>query len=138
MGIAIDVEPTGDQEIQEYQNLDKQELINLLMRAKSALGGKVPSPVMTPSTAVESDTGIPKAVDAPNYPYLKYSLPPLRPVPNGKQNQGGSGGATMPTFDNANKENDANWNSTGDKSNDWNNNGATNEGTWGVGGGNGN
>jgi len=138
VGIEIDVEPSGDQEIQEYQNLDKQELINLLMRAKSALGGRVPSPPMTPSTPAESDTGVPRAVDVPSRPYSKYNLPPLRPIPNGNQSRGGGGVATTPKAEDANKENEGNWNPTGGNSNDWNNNGPSNEAAWGAGGGNGN
>lgn len=138
MGIEIDVEPSGDQEIQEYHNLDKQELINLLMRAKSALGGRVPSPPMTPSTPAESDTGVPKVVDAPSRPYLKYSLPPLRPIPNGNQSRAGGGVAAMPKVEDTNKENDGNWDPAGGNSNDWNNNGPANEAAWGAGGGNGN
>ena len=80
IGIEVDVEPTGDQEIQDLQNLDKQSLIEMLMRAKSALGGKVPSPPLVPSNPLaNSDVSLPMAVDAPSYSYLKYSLPPLRP-----------------------------------------------------------
>lgn len=50
------------------------------MRAKSALGGKVPSPPATPAPSTDSsEANAPVAVDAPKYGYLKYSLPPLRP-----------------------------------------------------------
>lgn len=79
-GIEVDVEPSSSQEVTELQNLDKHTLVEMLMRAKSALGGKVPSPPATPVTAAGSEDGIPVAVPAPSYPYLKYSLPPLRPM----------------------------------------------------------
>jgi len=137
LGIETDVEPSGDQEMQEYQNLDKQELINLLMRAKNALGGRVPSPPITPSAPVESDAGVPKVVDAPSYPYLKYNLPTLRSMPNGNRHRTG-GIATTPKVEEANKENDGNWNTTGGNSNNWNNNGPANDAAWAAGGGSGN
>lgn len=80
IGIQVNVEPTGDSEIQHLQNLDKQELIEMLIRAKGALGGKVPSPPATPSTSAQgSETGAPVAIGAPKQSYLKYSLPPFRP-----------------------------------------------------------
>lgn len=105
VGIEVEVEPTGDQEIQDLQNLDKQALVEMLMRAKGALGGKVPSPPATPSTpAAGSNSGVPVAVQAPSYPYLKYSLPPLRPMPNpGPRSTNESSSAVK--NDESNKEN---------------------------------
>lgn len=80
IGITVDVEPSSDQEIRNLQDLDKQALIEMLIRAKGALGGKVPSPPPTPSTpASGSDVSLPVAVDAPKHNYLRYSLPPSRP-----------------------------------------------------------
>jgi hypothetical protein len=111
----------------------------MLMRAKSALGGKVPSPPMTSSTPAGSDAGAPRALDAPSYPYLKYSLPPLRPIPNSNQRRTPSEVSPAPKTEDAIKENDANWNSAGGNSNDWNHNtGPTNVASWGAGGGSGN
>lgn len=112
------------------------------MRAKSALGGKVPSPPLTPSTPADSsDAGVPKALDAPSYPYLKYSLPPLRPVPNGNKHQMHSDTSFAPKIEDANKENDANWNTGGtaaNNNNDWSNTGPANDNSWNAGTGGGN
>ncbi len=139
VGIEVDMEPSGDQEIQAYQNFDKRELINLLMRAKSALGGKVPSPPMIPSAPTEgSEAGVPKAVDAPSYPYLKYSLPPLRPMPNGNQRCVESDVTATPKAEEANKENNGSWNTTDEDSNGMKTNGVTNNDSRGVVGGSGN
>lgn len=50
------------------------------MRAKSALGGKVPSPPATPTLSADSnEPSAPVAVDAPKHNFLRYCLPPLRP-----------------------------------------------------------
>lgn len=136
VGIEVDIEPSGDQEIQEYQNLDKQQLIDMVMRAKSLLGGRIPSPTKTISTPAEgSDISLPKAVDAPVYPYLKYNLPALRPSKSHKQQGPGSEATNAVKVDDSNKENETNWNTPNENSNDWNINGQTNQNTWGIGGG---
>lgn len=101
IGIVVDVEPSSDQEVRSLQDMDKQALIEMLIRAKGALGGKVPSPPATPSTpASGSEVSLPVAVDAPKYNYLKYSLPPSRPSILKKNSPAGSVASS-------NKENNA-------------------------------
>ena len=127
IGIEVDVEPTGDQEIQDLQILDKQSLIEMLMRAKSALGGKVPSPPLVPSIPLAgSDMSLPVAVDAPSYSYLKYSLPPLRPSnvksdrpsPAGSVSSGRQGSAGKENAQQG-QQNSGNWNASVNNNNDW-------------------
>ncbi|KAK5070608.1 hypothetical protein LTR64_000281 [Lithohypha guttulata] len=107
IGIEVDVEPSGDQEVRDLQDLDKQALIEMLLRAKGALGGRVPSPPLPPCMpASGSDTSLPVAIDAPKYNYLKYSLPPLRPS-NFKHNSPSPAGSVAGSKgSNENKEND--------------------------------
>lgn len=112
------------------------------MRAKSALGGKVPSPPPTPAgSARGSEVNAPIAIDAPKYAYLKYSLPPLRPnLANSrkrppseakseqKQGQASSG-----------KENNSGWDTSNNNNggggwDDTPNNNATAQGGWGASG----
>lgn len=124
-GIKIDVEPTGDMEVQELQNMDKQALVEMLMRAKSALGGKVPSPPATPALSTDSsEAKVPVAVDAPKYSFLKYSLPPLRPnLVNSARKPSSTGSKDSGGWDNQNNNGGNSWdnNETNNtKGNDWN------------------
>lgn len=82
VGIEIEAEPTGDEEVNALESLDKAELIKLVIRAKGALGGQIPTgPIQVPSsTATPSFEPVP--VEPPNYGYLKYNLPPGRNVSN--------------------------------------------------------
>lgn len=53
----------------------------MLVRAKSALGGKVPSPPPKPVTSgdeISSDHRLPVPVEPPNHQFLKYQMPPVR------------------------------------------------------------
>lgn len=131
IGIEIDVEPSSNQEVTDLQNLDKQTLVEMLMRAKSALGGKVPSPPSTPVPTAGSDELVPVTVPAPSYPYLKYNLPPLRPMTANSNRKASD--QTKSDQGLQNKENNARWDTT--------NNNATNNNSgdgWGNTNGNGN
>ena len=139
-GIDIETEPSGNEEVQAFQNLEKDELIKMLLRAKGALGGKIPSP---PPQAAEigddHEKGI--AIDPPRVDFLDYDLPP----PTLRGGNGGEGKKTTsadnannddwstPTTNNNNssKSNNDNWGSTA--------NNATSSGNkdWSSGGGGG-
>ncbi|RVX68024.1 hypothetical protein B0A52_08435 [Exophiala mesophila] len=82
VGIEIDAEPTGDDEVNALENLDKAALIQLVIRAKGALGGQIPEgrprvPSGTPTTAFD-----PEPVEPPSNSYLRYNLPPSRNISN--------------------------------------------------------
>lgn len=103
----------------------------MLLQAKTALGGKIPSAPPTPSTsATASDLG-PVAVEAPKLPYLKYSLPPLRPSNFSKKSTPSNSAAASKTSlvgkENvapAQNSSNGSWNndSSANNSNNWNNN----------------
>ncbi|EXJ54824.1 hypothetical protein A1O7_10165 [Cladophialophora yegresii CBS 114405] len=81
IGVDIVGEPTGDEEVNALENLDKTELIQLLLRAKGALGGTIPEPPPKPTpSAMNGFEQI--SVAAPDVSFLHYSLPPLRHVSN--------------------------------------------------------
>jgi hypothetical protein len=44
LGVEIDTEPSGNEEVQAFQNMDKDDLIQILLRAKGALGRQDPIP----------------------------------------------------------------------------------------------
>ncbi|KAI1626499.1 hypothetical protein EDD37DRAFT_350711 [Exophiala viscosa] len=81
-GIEVDVEPTGNEDVNELANLDKEELIQLVLRAKGALGGTIPDPPPKTSTAASSHTFEPVPVAPPEFEFLKYKLPPARNAAN--------------------------------------------------------
>ncbi|KIV84153.1 hypothetical protein PV11_06123 [Exophiala sideris] len=81
-GIEVDVEPTGNEDVNELANLDKEELIQLVLRAKGALGGTIPDPPPKTSTPASSHTFEPVAVPPPEFEFLKYKLPPARNAAN--------------------------------------------------------
>ncbi len=77
MKVKIDTEPSGDEEMQSFQNMAKDDLIEMLVRAKGALGGKIPSPPPASSNdAKKLLKGI--VVDAPTHDFLEYDLPEPR------------------------------------------------------------
>ncbi|OAL39171.1 hypothetical protein AYO20_01489 [Fonsecaea nubica] len=123
IGVEITAEPSPNEDINALENLDKAELIQLVLRAKGALGGTIPSPPpkVTP-TSVNSFEQVP--VDAPDVGFLRYSLPRMRnasnvvglgiglsPAPN-NQNNGGN-----VSQGNSNSNNKSNWNKG--SNNDW-------------------
>lgn len=79
VGIEVDTEPSGNEEVQAFQEMEKDELIRMLLRAQGALGGKIPSP---PPQApdVASDTafnGV--AVDPLHEPFLSMIYLAIQP-----------------------------------------------------------
>ena len=76
--------------MQQLQGLDKQEIIEMLLRAKSALGGKIPEPPPKGSATagVAGQARQPVAVPATKYQFLYETG-----IPNDvNANQGGGGG----------------------------------------------
>lgn len=114
IGVKVDVEPSGNQEIRQLQDLTKEDLIQMLLRAKSGLGGKIPSP---PETPPSRDDGIvqPRFVNRPDVSFLRYEslIPQPRPpvaqaehTPNAQQwSAGGWDGAKPESIKPATKEN---------------------------------
>jgi hypothetical protein len=101
-GIQIIAEPTGDEETNALENLNKEELIQMLIRAKGALGGTIPD--AAPRTASQPVNDFqPLNIPAPIFDFLEYTLPPGRNTTNaglgirmstagGGGGDGGSGG----------------------------------------------
>ncbi|EXJ77090.1 hypothetical protein A1O3_10248 [Capronia epimyces CBS 606.96] len=83
IGVDIGHEPTADEDANALESLDKAALIEMVLRAKGALGGKIPSPparFATP-TSTQSYEQIP--ITAPDVDFLTYKLPPSRKVSDG-------------------------------------------------------
>lgn len=137
-GIEVDVEPTGDQEVNDLANLDKAELIQLVLRAKGALGGTIPSPPPKASTpaSIRSLEQVPVA--PPEFEFLKYKLPPARNAaltglgirvsnpPSGQNSGGGPARQDNNSWKNgadnwANGDNQQQQNSTTDNNQGWSN-----------------
>lgn len=80
IGVDIVSEPTENEDINALENLEKAELIEMLIRAKGALGGTIPSgpPKRTTPVSAPGFEGV--AVDAPDLGFLAYQLPPVRNV----------------------------------------------------------
>ena len=133
IGVETAGEPTGDEEVNALSQLDRGELISMLLRAKGALGGTIPEPParLTPFVPNGFDHG---PVPAPELSYLHYSLPPTRNVTNnnpglgityanssGSRNNGGgnnnqnnnqqnNGGSSWQDDPNNNNKNSQDWN----------------------------
>ncbi|KIX93486.1 uncharacterized protein Z520_10906 [Fonsecaea multimorphosa CBS 102226] len=77
LGVEITAEPSPNEDVNALENMDKAELIQMVLRAKGALGGTIPSPPpkVTPPL-VKSFEQVP--VVAPDVAFLKYNLPPPR------------------------------------------------------------
>lgn len=130
-GVDITAEPTGDEHINALEQLDKAELIQMVLRAKGALGGQIPGPspkeamVETPMPSFEQ---IP--IPPPEVSFLKYNLPPARTVSNpglGIKNAMNNNSNTQQdkTWDNNQQSSgDQNWESGGNNNTSgdgWNN-----------------
>jgi hypothetical protein len=84
IGVQVDIEPSGDAEAQELAAKSKEEIIRLLLRAKSALGGRIPEP--PEDTAKAMGEGVkPTAVPVPKKRVGAYKIPvrQARPEPAG-------------------------------------------------------
>ena len=86
LGIQIPCEPSGDEGKRLFMDKSQEELIDMLIRAKEVLGGKLPSPPPAPPPGLEgvgsasgAEVFVPAPVPAPEERwYLKYSIPPGR------------------------------------------------------------
>ncbi|KAJ9603114.1 hypothetical protein H2200_012409 [Cladophialophora chaetospira] len=142
IGVDISGEPTGDDEVNALENLDRAELIQLVLRAKGALGGAIPEPPARPTPVFMNEfQQIP--VPAPDMSYLSYSLPAMRNVsnnaglgiryssssqgnggtPNQNNNQqnnyGGSGGDQGWANNNQQQQNNDNWQNDAPNNSGW-------------------
>jgi hypothetical protein len=84
IGVDIGIEPTPNEEANALENLDKAELIQLVLRAKNALGGTIPTTPANEATPASANSFDPVPVDPPEHGFLKYSLPPARSASNTK------------------------------------------------------
>lgn len=79
-GIEVIADPTPNEDVNALEQLDKMELIQLVIRAKGVLGGEIPAPLPKDAAAVKTPTPsfdqVP--VEPPETAFLKYSLPPAR------------------------------------------------------------
>ena len=90
------MEPSGDEAVQALQAMDKQQIIDMLLRAQSALGGRILSPPPSQlSIPADEQPGVfrPVPVPPPAHSFLKYTLPTPRNASGGgmsgnSQNQG--------------------------------------------------
>ena len=81
IGVEIAAEPTGDEDVNALETLDKAELIQLVLRAKGALGGTIPEP--PPRVTPPSANGFEQVpIVAPDRSFLGYNLPPGRRTTN--------------------------------------------------------
>lgn len=133
-GVEITAEPTGDEQTNALEQLDKTELIQMVLRAKGALGGQIPAPSpkdtagQTPTPSFEQ---VP--VPPPEISFLKYNLPPGRAVSNpglGIKNTTNNGSSNQPdqSWDNNQQPSGRqNWESQGINNN---NNNTTSGDNW--------
>jgi hypothetical protein len=80
IGEEVYIEPSGNADMQELQSMDKQQIIELLLRAQTALGSKIPSPTPKLATRDDGEAALkqPVVVPPPNTSFLQYTLPMLR------------------------------------------------------------
>lgn len=91
--IDVEVEPSGDREVQEFQSMPKDDLIQLLLRAKGHLGGRIPSPPPTTSESPEIAPSKGVAIAAPDMNHLEYDIPMRGGDAKGKAAKANDGGA---------------------------------------------
>ncbi|EXJ69628.1 uncharacterized protein A1O5_07664 [Cladophialophora psammophila CBS 110553] len=132
IGVEITTEPSPDEDANALENLDKSELIQMVLRAKGALGGTIPSPPpkVTPPS-MKSFEQVP--VNAPDVGFLRYSLPRMRNVSNtaglgirlsdASGNQSNAGNVNQSNNWNGGSNN--NWQQGSDQQNSSGNNGAS-------------
>ncbi|KAL2431471.1 hypothetical protein ABEF95_009452 [Exophiala dermatitidis] len=84
IGLEVSKEPTPNEDVNALENMEKAQLIEMVLRAKGALGGKIPSPPPKPAAVpVSTQFCEPIPVTAPTLDFLSYKLPPGRAVSNG-------------------------------------------------------
>lgn len=86
IGVQVDVEPSLDPEVKQLAGKSKEEIIDMLLRAKSALGGRIPEP--PEKLARELANGLkPIVVPAPARRVGEYKIP-TRPMSNQRRSEG--------------------------------------------------
>ena len=140
LSINLDTEPSGNPEVQTFQNMPKDDLIQMLIRAKGALGGRIPSPQPKSTTATEENTfkGVPIEPPKPDFP--TYDIP-LRGGHAGRESKGGTSGgkgnsgAWDASANNTNSASNDSWAKRSNNNNDSNSNNASGgNDRWGAGG----
>ena len=84
--LELDVEPSGNEEVQKFQDLSKEALIQMVMRAQGALGGKIPSP--PPPSAKKSevnDSSEAVTYEPPDVSHLGREVPRQRSASGANQ-----------------------------------------------------
>ena len=134
LNVNLETEPSGDQEVQQLQNMNKEELIQMFLRAKGALGGKIPSPPPVEEPKDQTKTPGPIPIKAPYQACLDYQLPLGREVAPNNDTAGNAGPANggdwgPPAANNTNgAKADASWETTNAGNN------AGGDSSWGGGG----
>ena len=128
IGVDVSGEPSGNEEVNALEHLDKAALIQLVLRAKGALGGAIPEPPPRPTPKFTNDfQQIP--VPAPDMSYLSYNLPALRNVSNNaglgiRYSSSSQGNGGTPNQNNNANGGAGNWqDSNNNQQNTWNNGG---------------
>ncbi|EXJ83259.1 hypothetical protein A1O1_06878 [Capronia coronata CBS 617.96] len=80
IGIEVGLDPTPNEDANTLESLDKAELIEMVLRAKGALGGKIPSPPAKITTPASTHSNEQIPVSAPDVGFLSYKLPAARKV----------------------------------------------------------
>lgn len=76
LGVRVDVEPSADAEVQALAGRPKEEIIAMLLRAKAALGGRIPEPVAGIKAVVDEEVGLKMVVvPAPARRVGAYTIP---------------------------------------------------------------
>ncbi len=123
-GIDVTVEPTGNEDVNALAALNKEELIQIVIRAKGALKGAIPDAPAKTSTPAPVQAFEPVPLPAPEHDYLKYKLP------TGRQGSGlvglgirfpnsGSGARGASNSNNNGSSGDNNNGSSGNNNNNW-------------------
>nr|KAK5444495.1 hypothetical protein LTR18_004199 [Exophiala xenobiotica] len=139
-GVDVTVEPTGNEDVNALAALNKDELIQMVIRAKGALKGAIPE--VPPKSAARARAPVkafePVPLPAPEHDYLKYKLPTGRPgsglvglgirFPDSKASNSGSGGggASQSNNDWSKGGDQKNWGSGGENNN-WDKGGDSNQ-----------
>lgn len=118
-GIEIAAEPTSNEDINALEQLDKTELIQMVIRAKGALGGEIPAPLPKDTAAQTPTPSFEQVLVAPpETTFLKYNLPPGRAV--SFPGLGIRHSVNNPTNDNTNNKQENSWNNNQQTSGDQN------------------
>ncbi|RMD45041.1 hypothetical protein DV735_g229, partial [Chaetothyriales sp. CBS 134920] len=102
LDLTIDTLDTDHEEVEKLQNASKDELIQMLLRAQTALGGKIPSPTalgVTGSGQRAGGSSEPVTFEPPDAAHLDYHIPGRWPADgpvSDSVGRGGLNGAVQP------------------------------------------